>query len=609
MNKTTYYLTCLFFLCSGFSNIAKSAVDHHLIKRTHDDGISFPYTAPKNQINYLKKVDPQYLPYMQAQSEMINAWQDDRFGVFIHWDHSSQVPVSMSWGRKGARPHHSSDGKVTKGVPELEYNDLAKTFNPKNFNARKWMDIIESAGAKYVVFTAKHHAGFSMWDTKVSDFNIMNTPYGKDVTKELVAEAHKRGIKFHFYYSQPDWYEKLYRDAKNKDEFNRNFLFPQIRELLTQYGKIDGMWFDGLGKGIDTWYGPELITMMRKLQPHLIVNHRWGNPSWRFGDYDGPERKIGRFQINRPWETCTIIGGGWGWMGDKPPMAFNDTIDLISITASRGGNLLLNTGPTALGEINPTHAQRFFEMGQWLKVNGESIYGTRGGPYIDGPWGGSTRKGNIIYLHLYGDVGSELSLPDLPIKVTSATLLAGGKVEVSQVNKKLTLTLAKQVTTGTVVKLEVSADVSHLPVIATIKNSVSLTASAKSSSDKSPKFSASAMVSGSATNFSEGINIRDSWSPNHIDKKPWIELNLHGKQAIDYLSIGSQSYGKLITEGLGFIVMLKIDGQWQQVYQTEQLKITNGIAFEKTYQATDIRIEFNSGKQLNVNEIIAYSAL
>lgn len=606
MKISTYYLTCLLSLC--FSHIANAADNHHLIKRTHDDGISFPYTPPNQHLNYLNKIDPQYLPYMNAQPEMINAWQDDRFGVFIHWDHSSQVPVSMSWGRNGARPHHSTDGKVTKGLPEQEYNDLAKSFNPKNFDANKWMDIIEDAGAKYVVFTAKHHAGFAMWDTKVSDFDIMNTPYGKDVTKDLVAAAQKRGIKFHFYYSQPDWYEEQYRDAKNKDKFNRNFLFPQIRELLTQYGKIDGIWFDGLGKGIDTWYGPELITMMRKLQPHLVVNHRWGNPSWRFGDYDGPERKIGRFQINRPWETCTIIGGGWGWMGDQPPMSYNDSIDLMSITASRGGNLLLNTGPTALGEINPSHAQRFKEMGQWLSVYGESIYGTRGGPYIDGPWGGSTRKGNTIYLHLYGDIGNNLSLPDLPIKIKSASLLNGGKVTIEQSNTRLTLTLPEQAKTGSVVKLKLNADITLLPVIPTINNAVTLNATAISSSDKNEKFTAKKMVSGTATNFSEGINVRDSWSPKVDDKAPWIELKLHNKEPIDYLIIGSQSYGKLITKGLSFVVKLKIDGQWQQVYQAAQLKVSNGIVFNKTYQATDIRVEFSSSKQLNINEIIAYSA-
>ncbi|WOH39459.1 alpha-L-fucosidase [Thalassotalea fonticola] len=609
MKITTYYLTCLLLVCSGFSLIANAAADHHLIKRTHDDGISFPYVAPKKHSNYLKKIDRQYLPYMQAQPEMISAWQDDRFGVFIHWDHSSQVPVSMSWGRKGARPHHSTDGKVTKGVPEQEYNDLAKTFNPKNFDASNWMDIIESAGAKYVVFTAKHHAGFAMWDSKVSDFDIMSTPYGKDVTKELVAEAQKRGIKFHFYYSQPDWYEEMYRDAKNKDKFNREFLFPQIRELLTQYGKIDGIWFDGLGKGIDTWYGPELITMMRKLQPHLVVNHRWGNPSWRFGDYDGPERKIGRFQINRPWETCTIIGGGWGWMGDQPPMSYNDSIDLLSITASRGGNLLLNTGPTGLGEINPTHVQRLKEMGQWLSINGESIYGTRGGPYIDGPWGGSTRKDNTIYLHLYGDIGKELSLPNIPIKVNSAFTLNGNKVEIRQEYNRLNLSLAENASTETVVKLEVNADTTYLPVIATINEAVTLAATATSSSDKSSKFTAAKMISGSATNFSEGINVRDSWSPEPTDNKPWIQLDLPTEQDVDYINIGSQSYGKLITENLGFVVKLKVAGQWQQVYQSKQLKVTNGIVFDKTYQASAIRVEFSSAKQLNINEIIAYSAL
>ena len=608
MKKITHLLLGSFICGALISPAAFAAKDHRLVKKTHDDGISSPYVAPKSHLNYLDKLDPKYKPYMQAQPEMIEAWQDDRFGVFIHWDHSSQVPVSMSWGRKGARPHHSTDGKVTKGVPEQEYNDLAKTFNPTKFDAEKWMDVIEDAGAKYVVFTAKHHAGYAMWDTKVSDFGIMNSPYGKDVTKDLVAAAQKRGIKFYFYFSQPDWKEELYRDMKDRDTFIREFLYPQLTELLTQYGKIDGIWFDGLGKGIDTWYGPEMITMMRKLQPHLVVNHRWGNPAWRFGDFDGPERKIGRFQINRPWETCTIIGGGWGWMGDKPPMSLADSLTLVQKTVSRGGNLLLNTGPTALGEISPSHAKRFRQMGDWLGAHSESVYGTRGGPYIDGPWGGSTRKGANVYLHLYGSVGKSVNLPSPSVKVLSAQLVSGEQVKFEQNKDRLTIQLDTAAAPGSVVKLVMAEDVSKLPVIATVGEAVTLTATAKSSSDKSSKFSAKSMVEGSATSFSEGIHVRSSWSPKNDDKKPWIELDLGEVKNIDYIGFDSQSYGKLITKDLSYTVSLKMAGKWQNVFVGTQLKVTNGIALENTQQADAIKIEFSSAKQLNIAEIIAFSA-
>ncbi|WP_068546492.1 alpha-L-fucosidase [Thalassotalea crassostreae] len=584
------------------------AAAHHLVKRTHDDGISFPYQAPKTHLSYLDKLDPKYKPYMQAQPEMIEAWQDDRFGVFIHWDHSSQVPVSMSWGRKGARPHHSSDGTVKKGVPEQEYNDLAKTFNPTKFDAEKWMDVVKDSGAKYIVFTAKHHAGYAMWDTKVSDFGIMNSPYGKDVTKDLVAAARKRGIKFYFYFSQPDWKEELYRDMKNRDEFIREFMFPQLKELLTQYGKIDGIWFDGLGKGIDTWYGPEMITMMRKLQPHLVVNHRWGNPAWRFGDFDGPERKIGRFQINRPWETCTIIGGGWGWMGDKPPMSLPNALTLLQKTVSRGGNLLLNTGPTALGEITPSHAKRFKQMGDWLAENGESIYGTRGGPFIDGPWGGSTRNADNVYLHLYGSVGNALNLPSPPVKVLSAHLLNGDAVKFEQNKDKLTIQLAKTVGPGSVVKLTMAEDVMELPVINTTGDAVTLNAKAQSSSDRSEKFSAKAMVEGSATSFSEGIHIRSTWSPSTGDANPWIQLDLGEVKDIDYITFDSHNFGKLIPKGQSFTVSLKINDKWQDVYSGSQVMVNNGIALDKTYQASAIKVAFSSAKQLSVGDIVAFSA-
>jgi len=172
------------------------AKDHHHVKRYADDGITFPYPVPENHQKFLKKLTPEQRAFMDAKPAPLKAWQDDKFGVFIHWDHSSQAPVAMSWGRKGPRPHHSSDGKVTKGLDEQKYNDLSKTFNPTKFNAAEWMDIIADSGAKYVVFTAKHHAGFCMWNSKVTDFDIMSTPYGKDIVKQLAEEAHMRGLKF-----------------------------------------------------------------------------------------------------------------------------------------------------------------------------------------------------------------------------------------------------------------------------------------------------------------------------------------------------------------------------------------------------------------------------
>jgi len=582
---------------------ALSLAQHHKAKRTHDDGITFPYTPPKSHQDFIKKLPKEQRQYMDAKPAPLKAWQDDKFGVFIHWDHSSQAPVPMSWGRKGARPHHSSDGKVKKGLPEKAYNDLSKTFNPTKFDAAKWMDIIAASGAKYVVFTAKHHAGFSMWDSKVSDFDIMSTPYGKDIIKQLVAEAHKRGIKFWFYYSQPDWYQPLYRGDKNHQRYLKEFMFPQLKELLTQYGKIDGIWFDGLGKDITFWNGPELITMMRKIQPDLLVNHRWGNPADRFGDFDGPERVIGRFQINRPWETCQVIGGLWGWAFDSQAMPIKDALTLLTKTVSRGGNLLLNTGPNAQGEILPAHARRYRQIGAWLKKYGESIYATRGGPYIDGPWGGSTHKGNTVYLHLYGHNNGTLTLPKLPANIKSATILTGGTVTAKQDGKHLKLTLKPQGNSPvTVVKLTLDKSIPDTLAIPTIGKPVTLDATATSSSDLNKKFSAHSMQSGSATNFSEGIHMKAAWKPNkNKDKSPWTE-----PRTFQQINIAAAKYGKPIPKGTGYKVSALIDGNWKTIHTADQLYVNNGIVLPKPITATALKINFTSPKGLSINEIIAY---
>ncbi|MDG1731503.1 MAG: alpha-L-fucosidase [Thalassotalea sp.] len=611
MNSLAQMISLFLLLSIALSNQAQASA------KMHDDGITFPYSPPSNHTKTLAKIDPEYLPYMQAQPEMIAAWQDDKFGFFICFDHSSQNEISMSWGRHGPRPHHSSDGKVTKGMPEQAYNDQAKTLNPVDFDASEWLDVVEDSGAKYIVFTAKHHAGFSMWDSKVTDFDIMNTPYGKDMTKSLVAEAQKRGIKFYFYYSQPDWYHPLYRDIKDREKYLREFMYPQLRELVTQYGKIDGLWFDGLGKNINTWHGAEMVTMLRKIQPHLVINHRWANPVNRMGDFDGPERMVGRFQINRPWESCTVIGGGWAWTGDTPPMSFTDAITLLTTTVSRGGNLLLNTGPDSSGVINPEHAQRYREIGQWLKSYGESVYGTRGGPYIDGTWGGSTRKGNNIYLHIYGQVGDTLNLPKLPVAIKEAKLLTGGNVAFSNSKNHLTLNFSaypeKSDTHPTrVVKLTMASNVDKIDVITTLGELVSLSAKATSSSDKSKKFSAKSMVEGINASFSEGIMVKSSWSPNNQDKKPWIQLTLDDTQPIQSLFIGTRRFSNNIPRDILYSLKLKVDGQWQTIFENQPYNFTNGISLARTYSANAIRVEFSNFTNKNyvkVGEIKAYSVM
>lgn len=568
------------------------------------------YRTPQVTQEYLNRVDAKFKPYMKAQPEAIEAWQDDRFGMFIHWDHSSQAPISMSWGRKGRRPSHRTDGKVTTGLDEQAYNDLAKTFNPTKFDAAQWMQLVEDSGAKYVVFTAKHHAGFSMFDSAVTDFDIINTPFARDVIKELVQEAHKRDIKFHFYYSQPDWYHQDFRDKATIERYVRDFMYPQLKELVTQYGKIDGIWFDGLGLHPDIWHAPELIAMLRKIQPHLLFNGRYAADDWHLGDYDGPEQRIGRFQVNRAWETCGVIGGGWGWSGDSDAMHFDDAIKQLSRVAVRGGNLLLNTGPNGLGEITPVHQQRFRDMGQWLKKYGDAVYVTRGGPYIDGPWGGATYKDRTVYLHVSGHISGRLLLPDLPVKVVAVESLTGGIATAQQKGGNLTLELPPQQDGPIrIIALTLAQDAKQIVPISTLGALQHFDSTVSASSEKNTQYSAQNLVTQDLKTFTEGIMINKPWVPNYSDDKPWLQLNFAESKIIKMIDITNGIYGHPPVKEQSYQVSLNINGQWESINQGNVLRVSTGIILNKAIKANALRIDFSGSEGVKIYAVKAYSDL
>ena len=305
-------------------------------------------------------------------------WVDSRFGVFMHWNPSSIEGTSISWGRGGLRPHHSSK-ENKKGVPSERYDNLYKEFNPVNFDADKWIKMVKDAGAKYFVFTSKHHDGFCMFETKHTEYNIMNTPFKRDICKELAVACEKYGIKLFFYYSQPDWNQADYK-KKDLSDYNK-FLHKQIAELL-EYPSLAGLWWDGLGKDIKTWDGIELVKMIKKRRPDILMNPRFAQRKWRLGDYDTPEQEIGKMQLDRPWETCLTMGQKWSHVHNtKQVLPFEVCLRSLIRCAGGDGNLLLNVGPTPEGTIRDVEISNYLKMGKWPKKYGESIYGTRGGPY------------------------------------------------------------------------------------------------------------------------------------------------------------------------------------------------------------------------------------
>ena len=352
------------------------------------------------------------------------AWfREARFGMFIHWGLYA-IPAGV-WkdkdsGRAGEWIMH------TLHIPVDEYKPLAGRFNPVKFDARQWVRIAKNAGMKYIVITSKHHDGFSMFGSKLTDYNIVDaTPFKRDVMKELAQACRDEGIKFCFYHSIMDWYRP---EQKNDFPVYKKFLFGQVRELLTNYGPIGIMWYDG--EWIKQWdreQGRALEKFCHLLQPNVIVNNRVGKRDREDGDFGTPEQFIPATGIpDHDWEACMTMNNTWGFKRDDHNWKSKKDLihKLIDIT-SKGGNFLLNVGPTAEGLIPQPSVERLAAMGRWMKVNSESIYGTTAGVFRYLPWGRCTRKGNRLYLHVFDwPTDGKLTVPGLLSRPKRAYLLA-----------------------------------------------------------------------------------------------------------------------------------------------------------------------------------------
>ncbi len=393
-----------------------------------------------------------------VQPAALKAWQDMRFGLFIHWGPVSLTGREIGWSRGAA-------------TPVADYDRLYLQFNPTNFDARAWASVAKAAGMKYVVLTTKHHDGFCLWDTKQTDYNIMRSPFGRDVVKELAAACKAEGLAFGTYYSVCDWHHPDFprtspggrvRREKHDLEAYTAYLERQVAELVRNYGPLILMWFD-VPQEFDRARGVRLINLVRGLQPSLIVNNRSGAP----GDYDTPEQKIGGFNLDRPWETCMTICRQWAWKPDDAMKSLKECLQTLVLTAGGNGNLLFNVGPMPDGRIEERQVERLREMGAWLAKYGESIYGTRGGPFRPDGALASTRRDDVIYLHVLQAGAAPVSLPPLPRKILRAEMLTGGGVEVRQTDEAVTLTLAPDAVNeiDAIVKLTLDGSAMDLPAL------------------------------------------------------------------------------------------------------------------------------------------------
>lgn len=375
---------------------------------------------------------------LHAPAESMAQWRQRRFGMFIHWGPVSLKGTEIGWSRAGQRRGHRT-GHGTQ-IPVEVYDNLYKQFNPVKFNPDQWVQIAKDAGMKYMVFTTKHHDGFCNFDSKLTDYKItsLKSPYGKDIVGQLADACHRAHMPIGWYYSPPDWHHPDYRNGDRHARYIE-YLHGQIRELLSDYGKIDIMWFDGLGGTADDWDAPRLLRTIRQLQPEIVINNRCGLPA----DHDTPEQRVGGFNRQRPWETCMTVCRQWAWKPNDLMKSRKQCLQTLLQVVGGDGNLLLNVGPMPDGRIEPRQVERLHQMGQWLAKYGDGVYGTRGGPWKPGRWGASTCRANKIYVYIMNwPAEGPLHLPPIPPPLMSWKTRSEGEAEVTQTDGGVTITLA-----------------------------------------------------------------------------------------------------------------------------------------------------------------------
>lgn len=359
-----------------------------------------------------------------------------RFGLFIHWGVYSQLGDG-EWVMNNQR------------IPARTYEKLPAFFNPIDFNPKEWVQMAKDAGMKYITITSKHHDGFAMFDSKVSDYDIVDrTPYKKDVLKMLADECHAQGIKLFFYHSQLDWHHPDYFPRgntgngytgrpENGDWYNYlDYMDAQLTELLTGYGPIAGIWFDGMwDKKDDDWRLEKTYSLIHKLQPAALIGSNHHRPPYEGEDFQmfekdlpghnttgfAPEQKVG----DLPKEICETINYSWGFnLQDAGNKTEKELIQYLVKAAGYSSNFLLNVGPMPNGKIQPEHVALLKQMGKWLKTNGETIYETKGGPLTPREWGVMTQKGNKVYVHILNWQDETLTFPSLGKKIVSAKMFS-----------------------------------------------------------------------------------------------------------------------------------------------------------------------------------------
>ena len=416
-------------------------------------------------------------PSLETDARAIAKWQDAKIGLTVHWGPVALRGTEIGWSRSepvALRGTELIGWSSSEQVPAPDYDSLYKEFNPVLFNAHEWAQLLKDSGFRYVTFVSKHHDGFVMWDTKQTDYNIMNSAFHRDWLKDISDACRKQGIMFGVYYSILDFYQYDYAGGTEagstlnrggpgfkldrKPDFERyvSYMKAELKELIQNYG-IENLLFDGNWDPCWTHdRGSDLYRYLRGLKNTLLISNRvdakegdeeaeamgYEKALWVFyskpwkeetyaGDYLEREEYIGG-PAPYPWEAWITLGEQWAWRPNDKYKSPEDCIRYLVETVGGGGNFNLNVTPMPDGRFEQRQKNTLLKIGAWLKANGESIYGTRAGPFEPGLWGASSRRGNKVYVHVLSWPGETLRLPPLDHAVKSAWRLNGGEVQWKQ---------------------------------------------------------------------------------------------------------------------------------------------------------------------------------
>jgi alpha-L-fucosidase len=524
---------------------------------------------------------------LTARPDVIRAWQDMRYGMFLCWGPVTLTGEEIGWSRGAPRGHGFLLREGQGKTPVEVYDNLYKQWKPERFDARQWVQVARDAGQRYLIFLVKHHDGFCLYDSQLTEYKSTGreSAWNHDVLADVARECQTVGLKLIIYYSQPDWHHPDY-GTENHTRYLAYF-HGQVREILTNYGRIDGFWFDLGGKPED-WDAANLFRMMRALQPWLIINNRCGLP----GDFDTPEQRLGRFQLDRPWETCMTLGTQWSWKPNDEIKSLKQCIDVLVTCAGRNGNLALNTNPMPDGRIEPRQAERFREIGAWLRQYGSSIYDTRGGPF----WGlhcATTRKDNTVYVHVLKWYGDRLLLPPIPRQIISHKLLTGGVATVRQTSEQIEISVPtdQRHALDTIVALELDGPATELTPAAILSGSLTFGKQVTVSSVYPDPVGQQYLPA-----FAIDGDPESGWTFDRQLKSAWLEVDLGQPCAFDTAEI-RERYDRI----RAFRLQVKQGEQWITIHEGKQI----GEHFAVTFPAVTVRFVRLEVLDTTINPLVA----